>query len=580
MVYLKNLSIQSKLLFGFGVVLALMLALSIYAGISAMRMNNKSEDITSNWMDGIEKIDQIDSAASDSRRKLMAMLLRTDAARVVEDQKNIVENHKTVDQVLQKYESEIDTTSYDSEAAKQEDKRRIGEIHTLWSAYEAQEDQIVQQFQAGQRAEAQAAINGPSSKAYNAFNDAIEQVKQLNNQGAQQAAGENRAIYTNVRWTSGILTVVALLLSSILAFFIIRDMKFSVAEILRVFDCSARGDFSEKIRVAGRDEFAQIGEHYNGILGEMQQLIRQIQQMAEQVATASEQLTSSAQQSAQATQQVAQSITEVAESAAQQRETMEEAVDTSRAVSDGTQHTVKVVGDTARQTERGVAKAKEGNTIVHATIDKMQRIAATVGDSAAVVARLGERSKEIGNIVDTISGIADQTNLLALNAAIEAARAGEHGKGFAVVAEEVRKLAEQSSTAAQQIAELIHNIQGETDKAVLAMQSGTTEVESGTQSVNGAGRAFEDILQVVNEVAGSSEAVTATMQELQRNITQIVELSSRVDAAAKKVAAEAETVSAATEEQSAGMQEIASGSRSLADMAGQMQAAAKRFKIE
>ena len=57
MVYLKNLSIQSKLLFGFGVVLALMLALSIYAGISAMRMNNKSEDITSNWMDGIEKID-------------------------------------------------------------------------------------------------------------------------------------------------------------------------------------------------------------------------------------------------------------------------------------------------------------------------------------------------------------------------------------------------------------------------------------------------------------------------------------------------------------------------------------------
>ena len=96
----------------------------------------------------------------------------------------------------------------------------------------------------------------------------------------------------------------------------------------------------------------------------------------------------------------------------------------------------------------------------------MANIEKTVANSVAVVTKLGERSKEIGQIVENISGIAGQTNLLALNAAIEAARAGEQGRSFAVVAEEVRKLAEQSQEAAKQIANLIGEIQGDTDKAL------------------------------------------------------------------------------------------------------------------
>jgi len=69
-----------------------------------------------------------------------------------------------------------------------------------------------------------------------------------------------------------------------------------------------------------------------------------------------------------------------------------------------------------------------------------------------------------------IQVIAKQTNLLALNAAIEAASAGDAGRGFAVVANEVKELAKQTATATEDIAGRIEKIQGDTQKAVAAIQ--------------------------------------------------------------------------------------------------------------
>ena len=217
------------------------------------------------------------------------------------------------------------------------------------------------------------------------------------------------------------------------------------------------------------EEIEQLAESFNQMLSDLRNIISQVSDSAEQVAASSEELTASAEQSAQAAN-----------------------------------------------------KAKEGGKSLEKAVNQMVQIEQRVNHSGQVVTTLGERSNEIGQIVDTIAGIAGQTNLLALNAAIEAARAGEQGWGFAVVAEEVCKLVEQSQDAEKKIATLISEIQGDADKAVIAMSEGTREVKIGTTVVTTAGHAFLEIVALITEASSQVQETSGAVHQMESGIQKIM----------------------------------------------------------
>lgn len=333
------------------------------------------------------------------------------------------------------------------------------------------------------------------------------------------------------------------------------------------------------LSIESTNEVGRLATALNAMKNNMADLVRQIQGNAQQVAASSEELTASSEQSAQAANQVAGSITEVANGATEQLTAANETSAVVEQMSAGIQQVAANTNHVAEQSARAADKAQVGGKAVEKAVNQMVHIEDTVNTSAQVVAKLGERSKEIGQIVDTISGIAGQTNLLALNAAIEAARAGEQGRGFAVVAEEVRKLAEQSQEAAKRIAELIGEIQGDTDKAVIAMNEGTREVKTGAEVVNAAGVAFREIVELVSQVSSQVREISAAIQQMASGSQQIVGSVRKIDALSKQSAGEAQSVSAATEEQLASMEEIATSSQALAQLAQTLQEAVAKFRV-
>ena len=119
-----------------------------------------------------------------------------------------------------------------------------------------------------------------------------------------------------------------------------------------------------------------------------------------------------------------------------------------------------------------------------------------------VIQRLEASSTEIGKVVQLIATIAKQTNLLALNATIEAARAGELGEGFTVVADEVKELANNTARSTEQITATIDDLERDTAEMARTI---TTMIE-GIGSVGEAADALRAVASdqdtLVNELSG------------------------------------------------------------------------------
>ena len=328
-----------------------------------------------------------------------------------------------------------------------------------------------------------------------------------------------------------------------------------------------------------RDEIGDLAKSFNSMVQSLRELVKQVQTQSQQVAASSEELTAIAEQSALATDQIAAAVTEIAGGTDRQVRAVDGATLVIGQMTQGLQQVATRAGEMTGIAERAADVAHSGGKSVNTAVQQMASIEQTVSNSAEVVAKLGEQSKAIGEIVDTIAGIAGQTNLLALNAAIEAARAGEQGRGFAVVAEEVRKLAEESQAAAKKIADLIGEIRDDTDKAVTAMAEGNREVKVGSEVVNSAGTAFNEIMAVVDQVSSQVQEISASIQQMTRGSQEIVVAVKAIDTISKANVDQTQTVSASTEQQSASMEEIASSSQDLARMAQELQNIIRHFKV-
>ncbi len=181
------------------------------------------------------------------------------------------------------------------------------------------------------------------------------------------------------------------------------------------------------------------------------------------------------------------------------------------------------IQNTGEIAKSSASNAENGRVKMENLFAGMVKIKDTFKEVSGSIQGLSERAGSINEIVNVINEISDQTNLLALNAAIEAARAGEHGKGFAVVADEVRKLAERTAQSTKEIAELITQIQSETEKAVKAVEVGDNIVSEGTLVAEDSSKAMDTIVEGAQQTLDLVMKVVDSMEQQKNTADKIYE---------------------------------------------------------
>ena len=569
--FLKNAKVGTKL--GILIFIAFV-ALVAMAGLGYYEMEEANKSLNEMYAENFVPNDMITESLGlvyASNGRVLELMLTTDMRRNEELKNSIADYGATIN----KHFADIEKIPMGPNG-----KALFAKVKVSRQNYQIVRDEVVNLAAQNKNVEAYAQYTAkvmPAAAAY--VKDFAELSTHYSKRAEKLAAATKEAERKAVMVMAVFFLVTAILLIA-LGWLITRTITKPLQAMVNLCHELAKGNFMETERhVKQKDELGQLADALTNMRTNVRNVLKHVNESAEQVAASSEELTASAEQSSQAVNQVAAAITGVAEGATKQ---LAAANDTSAVVeqmSAGIQQIAANTNQVATHSAQAAEKAGAGGEAADKAVNQMGSIETSSRVVAEAIIKLNDKSKEIGNIVSTISGIAGQTNLLALNAAIEAARAGEQGRGFAVVAEEVRKLAEDSQEAAKQIADIIGEIQGDTGKAVNAMESGAQEVKRGTEMVTAAGAAFKEIAGLVLQVSDQVREISAAIQQMASGTQQIVTSVKEIDSLSKAAAGETQTVSAATEEQSASMEEIASSSQALAKLAQDLQAAVNKFRI-
>ena len=264
----------------------------------------------------------------------------------------------------------------------------------------------------------------------------------------------------------------------------------------------ADGDLNRRITKTYSGSFEDLKNKLNDTASRLGEIVTEVIVGANEVTNASAEITTGTNDLSQRTEQQASNLEETAAS-------MEEIAST-----------IKQNADNAQQANQLAINARsvasDGGEVV--------------GRAVTAMSAIEDSSQKISDIIGVIDEIAFQTNLLALNAAVEAARAGDAGKGFAVVASEVRSLAQRSSEAAKDIKQLI-------------IESGS-QVKDGVDLVNNAGSSLTEIVDsvkrvtdIVSEIAAASTEQATGVEEINKAISQMDEMTQQNSALVEENAA-------------------------------------------
>ena len=495
---LKNLSIKSRLTFVMGFLCIVLIALGSI-GLASLHTTNASlQSLYEDRVLPMERMNQITNSMHSTRTAVAESLdssMSSLAAEIEQIEKRIQQEDAILD-------------------------------HYLASNLSAEEKQLANQFLAARQAyfndgikpalaalrvqdtdKASELMKGVMRERFARVQSGLDALYQYQSKAAGGEFDGAQQRYAVVRNLSVFAMAVGIVFAFVMGVFLVRGIVRPLQDAVSVAGHIAKGDLSRKIEVWTTNEVGMLFRSLKAMNDSLARTVGEVRIGSETIDVASREIATGNADLSARTESQASSLEETASS-------MEELT-----------QTVKQNAENARQANQLVVSASDfalkGGNVVSQVVETM----GSIKDS----------SRKVVDIIAVIDGIAFQTNILALNAAVEAARAGEQGRGFAVVAAEVRNLAQRSAGAAKEIKALISD-------SVEKVEAGSRLVDEAGETMSQIVASVKHVADIMSEISAASQEQSTGIEEINRAIAQMDEMTQQNAALVEQAAAAAQSM--------------------------------------
>jgi methyl-accepting chemotaxis protein len=499
-----HLSIRSKIIAGFAVVLICTIGLGLFSTQRLDAVNGNAQHIRDNYLPGTRILGRLAQVSERLRSNRGSLLLATTDVQRTQYGSTIKQQAALYARAREDYQPLVSAG---------DEQRLTDAFDAAWKRYLEISDATAGLMAQGKRDDAIALFLGEGAKAIATFRDALQADIDLNVLGGTRAADAGAALGASAhRWILAVLVLAALLCVAI-GWTIIRGISSPISAMAAAMHRLAGGDTAVEIVGAGRGD--EIGAMAKAVAVFRQNAVERVRLEAEQ----KQQEQRAAQEKQDALISMAERIeaetTAGLEGIGSRSETMAATAEAMRAsagrTGDAAQSAAAAAAQSLANAQTVASAAEQLTASIHEIGGQVNQSNQVVGravaagvETRAKMEALNEQVGRIGAVAVMISEIAAKTNLLALNATIEAARAGDAGKGFAVVASEVKQLATQTARSTEEITRHISEVRSAAGESVTSVQQ------------------IEQTIGEINAIAGSIAAAVeeqgAATAEIARNV--------------------------------------------------------------
>ena len=538
----KNWSITKKLIFGFGIIIFIIVIVLLYTSYSLYVINTNTKDLR-------ERTLKINNAAELRNEILTNIQLNITKMLLTKDMEKRREIYNKILKARETYKKHLDFLKRTTRS--NEGKKKLKEMEFAIEALKQIDNKVIQFALAGKTQEAIYIHENEVIPKLLTMEKKLDDlmtfyIKTADVKAVKSLEYIEREFIILISFGIGFIVISILIVTGIT-----RSIRNPVEKLRKILAKVQEGDLAVNIDITSQDEIGVMVKDLADALASMRKLIEDVKQVSMSLAGSSEELSTITKQFNTSIETQVEKTTQIASATEEMSSTVVDIAKNTTEIFEESKKTANM----ARDGENYTLKTANEVKVIEQVADRLREVMET----------LEERTKAIETVIEFIKDVAEQTNLLALNATIEAARAGEHGRSFAVVAGEIRKLAERTGKSTEEIANTIKEIEKAVEDVKHEVEDITAKVETGV-------KLSEEAAGLLNKIAEASE-------KLQEMIQSIASATEEMSVTAESIAKDVGSVANAAKDLKVGVEQVVSTTEEVAKMGTDLKEAVEKFKV-